>query len=101
MNSFASLDLLYFVLAIAAVWIGVMLTWLLFEAALFARRVNRLVQGGLEKIRKFEVMVSNIKDRLEASSGYLGILAKGGEALMGYMEGKAKKARRRRDEDEE
>ena len=101
MNSFASLDLLYFILAIAAVWIGVMLTWLLFEAALFAHRTNRAIKDGLDKIRKFEQMVSNIKERLEASSGYLGVLAKGGEALMGYMEGKAKKGRRRRGDDDE
>lgn len=101
MSNFASLDLLYFVLAIAAVWIGVMLTWLLFEAALFARRVNRTVKDGLDKLRKVEQIIVSIKDRLEASSGYLGVLAKGGEALMGFMEKKAKKGRRRRDEDED
>lgn len=102
MNSFASLDLLYFILAVAAVWIGVMLTWLLFEAALFARRVNRTVKDGLDKLRKFEEMIASIRDRLESSAGYMGILAKGGEALMSYMGNKVKKSRRRRgDEDEE
>lgn len=104
MNSFASLDLLYFVLAVAALWIGVMLTWLLFEAAMFAHRVNKTIKDGLAKLRAVESMISNIKDRLEASSGYLGMLAKGGEVLMGFMEDKATKSRRRRrsrDEDEE
>ena len=101
MNSFASLDLLYFVLAIAAVWIGVMLTWLLFEAALFAHRTNKVIKDGLDKLRKFEEMISSIKDRLEASSGYMSILAKGGEALMGYMGNKVKKNRRRRGDDDD
>ena len=101
--SFESLDLLYFILAIATVWIGVMLTWLLFEAAIFAHRVNRTIKDGLDKLRKFEEMISSIKDRLEASSGYLGILTKVGEVAMGFMESKAKKSRRRSsiDEDDE
>ncbi|MEN9558634.1 MAG: hypothetical protein RL141_1003 [Candidatus Parcubacteria bacterium] len=101
MNTFKSLEALYFILAIASIWIGVMLTWLLFEAALFAHRANRTLKDGLDKLHRFEQMVSDIKERLQSSAGYLSILAKGGEALMGFMEKKAKKSRRGRGDDDE
>lgn len=101
------LDVLYFVLAIAAVWIGVMLTWLLFEAALMAHRANKVAKDVLDKAARFERAIVNIKDRLESSAGYLGVLAEGGKALIGYMTDKSssRKSKRKKkatdDEDED
>ena len=103
-----TLDLLYFVLALAAVWIGAMLTWLLFEAALMAHRANRVVKDALDKIRKVEQAIMNIKDRLQDSSGYLSMLAEGGKILMSYMHDRQVKSSRKKrgkkmmdDDDEE
>ncbi len=94
------LDVLYFVLAIAAVWIGAMLTWLLFEAALLAHRANRTVKGAIDKVAKLERAIVNIKERVESSASYLGAIAEGGKMVMGMMN-KRKKKRRRKDEDDE
>lgn len=96
-----SLDLLYFILAIAAVWIGVMLTWLLFEAALMAHRANRVVRETIEKIKRVERAVLSMKDRLENSASYLGILAEGGKTLMSYMQDKKGKSRRKKKNDDD
>jgi hypothetical protein len=96
------LDVLYFVLAVAAVWIGVMLTWLIFEAALMAHRANRVVKDVLDKAARFERAVVSIKDRLESSTGYLSVLAEGGKALVGFLHDKnAKKSKRKRKSDDE
>jgi hypothetical protein len=80
-----TLDLLYLVLAIAALWIGAMLAWLLFEAALMAHRANRVVKDALQKVRRVEQMIMRIKDRLDDSSGYLSTLAEGGKTLLGFL----------------
>lgn len=100
----SSLELLYFILAVAAVWIGVMLTWLLFEAAIMAHRANRVVKDALEKVRAVERAIMKIKDRLEDSSGYLSMLAEGGKTLMNYMHDRQVKGSRKKhkkDEEEE
>jgi hypothetical protein len=96
-----SLDLLYFVLAIAAVWIGALLAWLLFEAALMAHRANYAVKEAIEKVKGVERAILNIKDRLESSAGYLGALAEGGKVLMSYMGRKKSSRKRKQEEDEE
>jgi|SRR3989344_5126940 len=99
-----SLDLLYFVLAIAAVWIGALLAWLLFEAALMAHRANYAVKDVIQKVKGVERAILNIKERLESSAGYLSVLAEGGKTLMGYLHNKQEKSsrkKRRKDEEEE
>lgn len=95
-----SLDLLYFILAIAAVWIGVMLTWLLFEAALMAHRANKVVKGTIEKVKRVEDAIFSIKDKLSSSAGYLNIVGEGAKMVMGMMAKKAKKRRRKEEEEE-
>ena len=101
-----SQDLLFFILAVAAVWIGVMLTWLLFEAALMAHRANRAVKDVLEKLGRFERAVMSIRERIESSASYFSMFAEGGKALVGFLQDRqTKKSRRRKktddDEDEE
>ena len=98
-----SQDLLFFILAVAAVWIGVMLTWLLFEAALMAHRANRAVKDVLEKLGRFERAVMSIRERIESSASYFSMFAEGGKALVGFLQdrSKTKKSRRRRKDDED
>ena len=97
-----SQDLLFFILAVAAVWIGVMLTWLLFEAALMAHRANRAVKDVLEKLGRFERAVMSIRERIESSASYFSMLAEGGKALVGFLQDRqTKKSRRRRKNDDE
>ncbi len=101
-----SQDLLFFILAVAAVWIGVMLTWLLFEAALMAHRANKAVKDVLDKLGRFERAVMSIRERIESSASYFSMIAEGGKALAGFLQDrKSTKSRRRKkgddDEDEE
>lgn len=98
-----TLDLLYFVLAIGAIWIVAFLAWLFGEAAYLIHQTNRMVKDTREKIGRFERAVLSIKDRLESSAGYLGVLAEGGKTLVNYLQAKkGKKGKRKKsDEDEE
>ncbi len=100
------LDLLYFILAIAAIWIAVMLTWLLFEAALMLRRANTVVKEAMDRLGRFERSVLSIKDRLESSASYLGAITEGGKVLMSFLHDKqvkksSSKRRKKSDDDDE
>ncbi len=94
-----SLDLLYFVLAIGVIWIAVFMVWLLGEAAYLIHQTNRMVKDTRDKIGRFERAVLSIKDRLESSAGYLGVLAEGGKTLMSYLQTRKKKKRRKGEEE--
>jgi hypothetical protein len=107
MNTQESLSLLYLFLSIAAILIGITLAWLLAEAAVLLHQTNEMVKGAREKMSKVERAIMSIKDKLEASSGYLGMLAEGGKTLMGFMKDKKSskksksKRRKNKEEDEE
>jgi hypothetical protein len=105
MNTQETLALLYLVLSIAAIWVGAMLAWLLAEAAILLHQTNRVVKDTREKVGKVERAIMTIKDKLESSSGYLGMLAEGGKALMGFMKdkktSKKSKGRRRKNKEED
>lgn len=75
-------DLLMLVLTIAVAWVAVFLCWALFEAAKLLRQANSVVTDAREKISRLERAALMIKDKLESSVNYLGLLAEGGRALL-------------------
>ncbi|MCI0479848.1 hypothetical protein L0Y59_04855 [Candidatus Uhrbacteria bacterium] len=88
----STVDILYVVLAVAAVWVTVFLCWALFEIATFVRRGNRIVDEATERLIRVERAVMGAKEKLENSAKYLGIMASGGKAIAAMF---------RKDEDEE
>jgi len=79
-------DILYLVGAIAIGWVAVLLCWALYELASLLRKANNVVKETEQKIMRVERGVIAIKERLESSVGYLGVLAEGGKALLGMMQ---------------
>lgn len=75
-------DILMLVLTIAVGWVAVFLCWALFEAAKLLRQANAVVSDAREKISRLERVALMIKDKLESSVNYLGLLAEGGKALL-------------------
>ncbi|MFH1078058.1 MAG: hypothetical protein V1745_02105 [Patescibacteria group bacterium] len=78
----STVDILYIVLAVAAVWVTVFLCWALFELATLVRRANRIVEDATEKLSRVEKAIIAAKEKLENSAKYLGILAEGGRAVV-------------------
>ncbi|MFA5129952.1 MAG: hypothetical protein WC477_03455 [Patescibacteria group bacterium] len=96
MNFTSTLDLLYLVIAIGVLWVAAMLTWLLFEAALALRHINRFMAIVHKKAMWIEKKFGGIGERLESSSTYINAIAKGGKLVADYM-----KERREREDDDE
>jgi hypothetical protein len=99
-------DILYVVLAVAAVWTTVFLCWALFELALILHRANRIVKETTEKLTRIEKMFLSIKEKLENSAGVLGVIAESGRAALSMFkaheekQGKRKKKSKLFDEEE-
>jgi hypothetical protein len=91
-------DLLYLVLAIAVGWVAVFLCWALYELGKLLNQTNRMVAETEQKILRIERGVMAVKDRLESSVSYLGILAEGGKAVMSMIKNRMQDAG---EEDEE
>jgi hypothetical protein len=91
MNITTTLDLLYLLLAISAILIGIVLTWLIAEAAILVHQANAMVKDTREKIGRLERAIMSIKEKLESSVGYLGAVVEGGKTLMGFMKDKKTK----------
>lgn len=83
-------DVLYLVLAIAVIWVAVFLCWALYELGKLLHQTNRVVTETEQKILRIERGVMAVKDRLESSVSYLGILAEGGKALLGIVQNRWK-----------
>lgn len=90
-------DLLMLVLSIAVGWVAVFLCWALYEAATLLHQANRVVTETREKISRLERAAVMIKDKLEHSVMYLGMLAEGGKSLLGMF----RKGTHKDDEEEE
>ncbi len=78
-------DILFLVLAFASIWIAVFVCWCLFEIARLFHQTNEVVAETRERVHRVERAVVSIKDKLESSANYLGILAEGGKAVMGML----------------
>jgi len=103
-------DLFFLVLAIATGWVAVFVCWGLYEIARMLHQANAIVTETRDKLNRVEKAVLAIKERLESSVSYLGMLAEGGKSLLSLFhkreERRAKKSTRKKksaddDEDED
>ncbi|MFA5935429.1 MAG: hypothetical protein WC787_01050 [Patescibacteria group bacterium] len=93
-------EIFYLVASIALGGVAIFLCWALYEVATLLRKANTVVTETQEKIVRIERGVMAVKERLESSVGYLGILAEGGKAMLGMLQSRWKD-RGEEDEDEE
>ncbi len=102
-------DIFFLVLAIATGWVAVFVCWALYEIAKMLHQANAVVTETRDKLNRVEKTILAIKERLESSVGYLGMLAEGGKSLLTLFnkreERRAKKSSRKKksaeDEDDE
>ncbi len=94
-----TLDLLYVVIAVAVLWVGAMLAWLLCEAAMFFRKVNRTANRVQAKVEWLEKTIAGIGERLESSATAINALKLGGKAVASFI--RARQAAMEDDDDED
>lgn len=101
-------DLFFLVLAIATGWIAVFLCWALYEVARMLHQANAVVSETREKLNRVEKAILSIKERLETSVNYFGMLAEGGKSLMSMFSKREERREKKRskrgklaDEDED
>lgn len=92
----STVDVFYIVAAVALGWIAVFLCWALYEIAKFFHQTNTVVKEAREKISRFERAILSIKERLESSVSYLGMLAQGGKSLLSFLHTREEKKEKRR-----
>jgi len=85
MFSLSSLELLYFISAIAIGFVAVFLCWALYEIARLMRQANEMVSDTREKVARFERVIVMIGEKLGASAQYLGFIAEGGKQLLSFL----------------
>lgn len=96
MSFASSSDIFYIVASVALAWVAVFLCWALYEIAKFFHQTNVIVEETREKIGRFERAVLTIKERLESSASYLGVLAEGGKSIMSYFKNREEKKEKKR-----
>ena len=98
-------DLFFLVLSIATGWVAVFVCWGLYEVAKILHQANAVVTETRDKLNRLEKAVLAIKERLESSVSYLGMLAEGGKSLLGLFhkreERRAKRSSRKKKTDED
>lgn len=75
-------DLFFLILAVATGWVAVFICWSLYEVARMLHQANAVVTETREKLNRVEKAITSIKERLEKSVDYFGMLAEGGKSLM-------------------
>lgn len=89
-------DLFYLILAIAVGGVGVFLCWALYEVARLLRQGNQMVTETREKISNVEKAVIRMKERIESSASYLGVLAKSGSSIMSFFKNREERREKKR-----
>lgn len=89
-------DLFFLILAVATGWVAVFICWALYEVARMLHQANTVVSETREKLTRLENAISSIKERIESSVGYFGMLAEGGKSLMSMFSQREERREKRR-----
>ena len=80
-----SQDLLYIVIAFCVLWLTVFLCWMIYYVAMLLKQAYDLTRSFKEKLEKVEGLIDLIKNKLEASSSHLTLVAEGVGQLVKYL----------------
>lgn len=67
-------DLLNYVLAFSALWLVVLISWLLWYAISVVRTIKNAIDDVTDRVRMFDELLHLIREKLEPTSTYMGLL---------------------------
>lgn len=98
-----SKDLLYIVIAFCILWITVFICWLLYYFISIIGNVRSVIKSVKEKLEKVDELINLVKEKVEHSATYLGVIVEGVGKIIDYVkekkskeEGTSKKSRGRK-----
>ena len=86
-----SKDLLYLVIAFCILWITVFFCWLLYYFISIIGSVRGVIKSVKEKLEKVDELINLIKDKVEHSTTYLGVIVNGVGKIIDYIKDKKDK----------
>lgn len=84
----SSKDILYYVIAFCVLWFTIFICWLLFQFISIMSKMRRLVKSIQEKVEKVDEIINLVKDKIEHSATYLGVIVEGVGKLVSYFKEK-------------
>lgn len=83
-----SKDILYLVIAFCVLWFTVFICWLLYYFISIVGGVRKIIKSVQEKIEKVDEVINLVKDKVEHSATYLGLIVEGVSKLVQYFKDK-------------
>ncbi len=80
-----SKDILFIVLAFAALWVAIFLCWALYYGGKILKNANEMVEEVRERASRVDEAVRAIRQRLESMSGAFSVVAQGIAKLVGRV----------------
>ena len=90
-----SKDLLLIILAVCILGFTIFICWAIYYFVMILRQANQIVNDIREKIKKIDDTITLIKEKIEHSATYLGLLAEGVKQMMVYMKEKKEKRKKK------
>ena len=81
----SSKDILYLVLAFCALWFTAFVCWVLWYLIRMLRDASSAVREVRDKLHAVEEAMQGIREKLEHSASYLGMVATGTKVLIDYL----------------
>jgi len=83
-----SKDILYLVIAFCVLWFTVFICWLLYYFISIVGKVRKIIKSVEDKIEKIDGLIDLLKDKIEHSAAYLGLIVNGVGKLVEYFKDK-------------
>lgn len=87
----SSKDILYLALAFCALWFTVFVCWALWYVISILRDASNVVEEVHDRVRAIDETIKSLREKIEHSAGYLGMMATGVKAIIAYMERRKEK----------
>jgi len=86
-----SKDLLFIVLAICIFGLTVFICWAIYYLVMILKQANQIIADFREKIKKIDETLALIKEKIEHSTSYLGLLVEGIRQMLVFLREKKEK----------
>lgn len=81
----SSKDILYVVLAFAALWVAIFLCWALFYVGKILKNANEVIEEVREFGNRADEAIRAIRDRMDGLAGTMGVVASGITKVVGRV----------------